>query len=516
MRSSLIAALAVVVVSQGIPTLGICQPSPPNSTLPAFIQLVGMNNGTPDPRGTFTVVVRDVANNPMQGETVTVDFTGCPQLAAAVPNCSGIVSAVTNALGVAQFLVMGSVVARSAAEPVGGCALISAGSTPLGTVFVTAYDQDGVNGVRANDVTLWTCDFLDGLYRQRSDFDGSGSIGAVDLSILLSVYAAGTSDVTAARCDGVPAQNVVLAPVGGLGLRWSDCPGGGGAVTRPFACTVNTGTDELVASLVAPEGVTELMSFEAEFLVIGEEGLPLADWWRLQAGGCRSGLQIASATGAGTCPAVGLNGLSAQVVYPYPKGVNYEGIRVVGAFDGASVPLDPGTDYELFRLRINHTRTVGAGACAGCSAPVAVILRSVRFAQGSCSDAGVIPDLIVTEPGPSVTNIAYWQGVPPGVNVDVPVSSPGLAWLAPPGPNPGRGPFTLGFTLPRAGEGSLDLYDVAGRKVRGLSRGWMEAGSHVMTWDGRDERGVEASAGVYVVRLATENVSLTRILVRLK
>jgi hypothetical protein len=102
------------------------------------------------------------------------------------------------------------------------------------------------------------------------------------------------------------------------------------------------------------------------------------------------------------------------------------------------------------------------------------------------------------------------------VTADVPVSSAGLAWRTPPGPNPRRGPFTLGFALPRAGEGSLVLYDVTGRKVRGLSRGWLEAGSHLVTWDGRDESGVEASAGVYVVRLVTKDASLTRTLVRLK
>ena len=48
---------------------------------------------------------------------------------------------------------------------------------------------------------------------------------------------------------------------------------------------------------------------------------------------------------------------------------------------------------------------------------------------------------------------------------------------------------------------SLDLYNVAGRKVRTLVRDVRPAGEYADRWDGRDEEGRQAPAGVYFARL---------------
>jgi flagellar hook capping protein FlgD len=524
MRPSLPAALLAVVLLHGLSTLAWSQPFPPNCTLPPVIRLVGRTTGTADPSGLFSVVVRDAANMPIPGVTVTVDFTACTQAALAAPNCPGIVTAVTDLAGSARFTVMGSVVSRSAVQPGAPCAAISAGPVALGNVRVSAYDQDGVNGLRAIDVSLVQCDFVSGLNNQRSDFNGDGMVSAADLSLLIAAYAGGGSEATAPRCAG-PDENVAEAPVGGLGLRWGDCLAGGGAATRAFACGVNTGFDELVASLVAPAGINQLLGFEAVVEIIGAGGFPLADWWRFDTPGCRSaGLQVTSAPGTGTCAVENLSAGAIARDYPSPPAANRERLRVVG-LAGGPVALTPGTDYELFRLRINHQKTVGAGSCAGCAAPVEIILKSIRLEQGTCADpllgtsttegvASHIADLIVTEPNPYVSNLALWQGQPQNV-VGTPGNGPGIPTLAT-GSNPGRGPVTLDFTLPRAAQGSLAIYDIVGRTVRSLRNGMLEAGAHRVTWDGREDDGAEASAGVYVVRLKAGDISLTRTLVRLK
>lgn len=80
-------------------------------------------------------------------------------------------------------------------------------------------------------------------------------------------------------------------------------------------------------------------------------------------------------------------------------------------------------------------------------------------------------------------------------------------------------PFTdrteIRFTLPRAGEASLSVFDVSGRIVRTLTRGMRTAGTHGVSWDGRDQRGARVPAGAYMVRLEAGGERRTRRIVRL-
>jgi hypothetical protein len=73
--------------------------------------------------------------------------------------------------------------------------------------------------------------------------------------------------------------------------------------------------------------------------------------------------------------------------------------------------------------------------------------------------------------------------------------------LAPARPNPSGGAVRLGFTLPRAARARLLLYDVTGRRVRTLVDGPLGAGVHARTWDGREDGGARAPAGLYFARL---------------
>jgi flagellar hook assembly protein FlgD len=47
----------------------------------------------------------------------------------------------------------------------------------------------------------------------------------------------------------------------------------------------------------------------------------------------------------------------------------------------------------------------------------------------------------------------------------------------------------------------MEVYDLAGRRVRNLLEGVFPAGNHAATWDGLDERGRHVPAGVYFCRL---------------
>jgi subtilisin family serine protease len=85
-----------------------------------------------------------------------------------------------------------------------------------------------------------------------------------------------------------------------------------------------------------------------------------------------------------------------------------------------------------------------------------------------------------------------------------PGAAPARAGLLSARPNPFRpraGDLALSFALTTPGQVELRIYDVAGRQLRRLAAGRLEAGGHTLGWDGRDERGRPAATGVYLCRL---------------
>ena len=85
--------------------------------------------------------------------------------------------------------------------------------------------------------------------------------------------------------------------------------------------------------------------------------------------------------------------------------------------------------------------------------------------------------------------------------------------LQPLRPNPAREAVEVRWVQPRAAEISIDVFDVAGRRVANLAQGRTEPGAHSRTWERRTNEGKEAVAGVYFVRLAGDGVARTRKLV---
>jgi len=77
-------------------------------------------------------------------------------------------------------------------------------------------------------------------------------------------------------------------------------------------------------------------------------------------------------------------------------------------------------------------------------------------------------------------------------------------------PNPFNPATAIRFQLSAAGNVSLKIYDVLGRQVATLVSGTRTAGSHVVQWDGRDDRGQAVSSGVYLYQLATGASVVTR------
>jgi len=71
-------------------------------------------------------------------------------------------------------------------------------------------------------------------------------------------------------------------------------------------------------------------------------------------------------------------------------------------------------------------------------------------------------------------------------------------------PNPTMDAAKVRFTVPRPMTVELALYDLSGALVRRLARGPLLAGEHQADWDGRDDGGRAASAGLYFLRLSAD------------
>jgi hypothetical protein len=219
-KATLLAACGLLVSAAAMASV----PSPCNSTLPCGIE-VGGHNGTTtnEPLVTFTVTVKDLANNPVANSSVVIDFSACvddvylqgapsgTQYGGLVlgPGPQRTIRTIANASGVATFAIAGAANALTASPKSTGCAMIYAdgvllndGTCQPSTVQISAYDRDGyaggaAMGVGPADLSLWLGDSFSAPYEARSDYDYKvlcvQDIGPADLSKWLAVSFSGSS-----------------------------------------------------------------------------------------------------------------------------------------------------------------------------------------------------------------------------------------------------------------------------------------------------------------------------------
>lgn len=202
-KATLLTACGVFVAAAamaGVPSAG-------NSTLPApaFFTVVGQATGVPDPIGVFSIVVRDLGNNPINGSSVVLDFSavGSSDLIAATDqldattyvNCTAkTVRRFTDITGSVTFNVVGF--SNNAGASVGAGldgVKVYADGVLIGTLTAAVVDQDGLNGCDGNDLSVWIADQGDGGYWGRSDYDYTGVVDGNDLSVWIGYQGIGQS-----------------------------------------------------------------------------------------------------------------------------------------------------------------------------------------------------------------------------------------------------------------------------------------------------------------------------------
>ncbi len=199
--------IMAVCVGASLSLLMLASPQQVHATIQApdgWIYIVGQQtaHGEVDPVGQLDVLGCDLGPLgclPSTGE-VTLDFSDCPDITISMQHdypgliyrsCT-LVGAMTDANHYAHFRIVGHTL-RTGCSPSPGLVKVSYRGMPRGTLKVACFDQDG-DGVGASDLSLVLADLGCGVYRSRSDFDGSGTLGPNDLSIFLSVYFANGSN----------------------------------------------------------------------------------------------------------------------------------------------------------------------------------------------------------------------------------------------------------------------------------------------------------------------------------
>ena len=117
-----------------------------------------------------------------------------------------------------------------------------------------------------------------------------------------------------------------------------------------------------------------------------------------------------------------------------------------------------------------------------------------RYWVAAVDDAGNVGEAITSDPttasGPIVPN-SYFLGQN--------------------APNPFNPSTTIEYGVPAGAGGTvtIDIFDVAGRRVRALLNESRGAGTWRVTWDGTTDAGTRASSGVYFYRLRTSSFTQT-------
>ncbi len=183
---------------------------------------------------------------------------------------------------------------------------------------------------------------------------------------------------------------------------WSDP---GHTNLAAFACNTNTGEVIMTVSFTPDQDIAHFCRLGLTLYATAWGQLDIPDWWKLGTGQCRSGTMSVSVDFS-AAPQVGCTDawagrnafpiVDSYVTTPTPDDPNHyyppvARLEAEAVIDPVDAPhLTAGTEYYGMQVRVSYLRTVGAGACAGCSHPLNWDLVSVALydCDGSSQVAG--------------------------------------------------------------------------------------------------------------------------------
>lgn len=168
-------------------------------------------------------------------------------------------------------------------------------------------------------------------------------------------------------------------PIASTNLSWDHCAGDGRISDRTFACDTNTGEDVIVVSMVLQDSTLTGIAAIGVMVDFTPVSTSLPQWWMTFTGQCRSN-QLSVQTQdlvVGFPPTSCLPWYSpyevlgvSQQTYDAPDRLHWEALAALPS--PQSVTLLAGQEYNLCRIRLRHSKTVGVGACVGCTVPTCI------------------------------------------------------------------------------------------------------------------------------------------------
>ena len=215
------------------------------------------------------------------------------------------------------------------------------------------------------------------------------------------------------------ASSALAAP--GVNLSWTFCSGEGtGTNNRTFACNANTGSNVLVCSFELPSDLAQVSGNEIVVDVLTQQAT-LPAWWDFKnLGTCRATSLAMNLTfdvnnvvcvdwaqGGATG---GIGAYSTELGTIDPSLTNaHRRLKIALAVPLAGLQdLVTATEYFAANITINNTKTVGTGACAGCTEPMCIVLNSIK-----CTTSTPANDITIGNPTSGSSNVVTWQGAGP-------------------------------------------------------------------------------------------------------
>lgn len=131
-------------------------------------------------------------------------------------------------------------------------------------------------------------------------------------------------------------------------------------------------------------------------------------------------------------------------------------------------------------------------------------LAQVEFISASGSAPGAQAELAIAVDGEFVDQWAR------RATADAAGALPEAPALLPNYPNPFNPRTNLRLALNRPAAIRMEVFDLAGQRVRTLSPGWLTAGHHTVPWDGRADDGHAVASGPYFVHLTVDGAVQVR------
>lgn len=102
-------------------------------------------------------------------------------------------------------------------------------------------------------------------------------------------------------------------------------------------------------------------------------------------------------------------------------------------------------------------------------------------------------------------------------NIQVSIDSPVIEFqLLQNYPNPFNPGTQIRFRIPETSNVVVTIFNISGEEIRTLVNERFDPGSHTLLWDGNDSAGNPVSAGIYLYRLETGDITKVRKMTRLK